>query len=140
MPTPHPLHYPPPLHHRYYTANGVLLIYDVANDYSYMNTKDVFFDWGYSDTVFLLVGNMCLLSGPREVPTKKAKAFADEESMMFVETSVRDRTSFDTAFLDFVRGKLCDGVLMVRGLLNPVATDLSDVYLAFAAPRAIQLF
>ena len=77
--------------------------------------RDILPDYSGVDPVFMLVGNRCHLSHPREVPTEEAKAFADEQSMMFVETSLKEDmtcTSFDAALLDFVRGQLRDGVDM----------------------------
>ena len=63
----------------------------------------------------MLVGNRCHLSSHRVVTAETVEDFAKMHSLIFVETSAQDRTSFDTAFLDFVRGQLWNDTLDSQG-------------------------
>ena len=104
-----------PTTHRYFIANGVLLVYDVTDDNSYMGIKNALSEWmslKMLGTVFLLVGNNCHLSHLRTVSTEEAETVAKKHSAMFTETSfMEDMSGFDAAFLDFVRGQLWNDTL-----------------------------
>ena len=64
-------------------------------------------DRTHPDTPIMLVGNKCDLKHRREVSTHEAKAYAEENSMMFMETSAWDGTNVKAAFLNLVTGQHC---------------------------------
>ena len=94
----------------YRGADGVLLVYDTASRRSYNDTewrlKEVR-DRAYPDIAIMLVGNKCDLEHQREVSTDEAKAYAEKNSMMFIETSAKDGTNVEEAFLNLVTGQHC---------------------------------
>ena len=64
-------------------------------------------DLAYPDIPIMLVGNMCDLEDRREVSTDEAKAYAEKNSMMFIETSAKDGTNVEAAFLNLLTGQQC---------------------------------
>jgi len=65
----------------------------------------------------LLVGNKSDLEQQRQVPTEDAKAFAQERSVPFLETSAKQATSVEDAFL------LMAGEIKSRMVTAPQASD-----------------
>nr|KAJ0186345.1 hypothetical protein LSAT_V11C900466200 [Lactuca sativa] len=47
----------------------------------------------------MLIGNKCDLETLRAVPVEDAKEFAEREKLYFMETSARESTNVETAFL-----------------------------------------
>ena len=98
--------------HRYFEADGVILVYDITIERSYQDVIEGFNFYRFHVTTSMLVGNECHLSHLRAVPTAKAEEFAESRSAMFIETSfVEDMSGFDTTFLYFVRGQLWNDTL-----------------------------
>ncbi len=89
----------------YRNANCVVLVYDVTNERSFNHTKDWLEEVQRAVPAdgrkpqYILLGNKSDLMASKCVPTEKAKKFATEHSMFFMECSAKDGTNVDTAFL-----------------------------------------
>ncbi|KAG6390853.1 hypothetical protein SASPL_148598 [Salvia splendens] len=89
----------------YRGAHGIivsLIVYDVTDQESFNNVKQWLneIDRYASENVNkLLVGNKCDLADNRTVPYETAKAFADEIGVPFMETSAKNATNVEQAFM-----------------------------------------
>uniref|UniRef100_A0A914DIK9 Serine-threonine/tyrosine-protein kinase catalytic domain-containing protein n=1 Tax=Acrobeloides nanus TaxID=290746 RepID=A0A914DIK9_9BILA len=85
----------------YRGAVGALLIYDIAKHVTYENVdrwlKELR-DHADQNIVVMLVGNKLKLQHLRAVPTDEAKAYAERNQLLFIETSTFDSTNVETAF------------------------------------------
>jgi small GTP-binding protein len=61
----------------------------------------------HADTniVIMLVGNKSDLRHLRAVPTDEARAFAEQNTLSFIETSALDSTNVETAFHNILTGE-----------------------------------
>ena len=57
------------------------------------------------DINIMLVGNKSDLPTLRAVSTDEAKAYAEENSMLFHETSAKDATNVESAFCELITGQ-----------------------------------
>jgi len=97
------------IHYSYYRgAAGALLVYDVTNKASFEHAQTVWLTelrLAPQDVVITLVGNKADSSlADREVPAETAKAFADTNSLSFVETSALDSINVQAAFQHTLSG------------------------------------
>ncbi|KAG6415985.1 hypothetical protein SASPL_123406 [Salvia splendens] len=86
----------------YRGAHGIIIVYDVTDQESFNNVKQWLneIDRYASENVNkLLVGNKCDLADNRAVPYETAKAFADEIGIPFMETSAKNATNVEQAFM-----------------------------------------
>jgi Ras-related protein Rab-1A len=86
----------------YRHAHGILVVYDVTNQESFEGVKRWLLDverYASEHVNKLLVGNKADLRERRQVRFEDAKQFADEMGMLFVETSAKDSTNVEDAFL-----------------------------------------
>ncbi|XP_024990351.1 ras-related protein RABD2a-like [Cynara cardunculus var. scolymus] len=86
----------------YRGAHGIIIVYDVTDLESFNNVKQWLseIDRYASDNVNkLLVGNKCDLAESRVVSFDTAKEFADEIGIPFMETSAKDATNVEQAFM-----------------------------------------
>ncbi|KAK6157929.1 hypothetical protein DH2020_005243 [Rehmannia glutinosa] len=86
----------------YRGAHGIIVVYDVTDQESFNNVKQWLneIDRYASDNVNkLLVGNKCDLTAQKVVSTETAKAFADEIGIPFMETSAKNATNVEQAFM-----------------------------------------
>jgi Ras-related protein Rab-1A len=86
----------------YRGAHGIIIVYDCTDQESYNNVKNWLqeIDRYATDQVNkLLVGNKCDLTTKKVVSTETAKAFADSLGITFLETSAKDATNVEKAFL-----------------------------------------
>ncbi|KAH8824584.1 GTPase [Flagelloscypha sp. PMI_526] len=85
----------------YRGAVGALLVYDIAKHGTYQNVvrwlKELR-DHADSNIVIMLVGNKSDLKHLRAVSTDDATAFAQENSLSFIETSALDASNVEAAF------------------------------------------
>ncbi|CAB4008693.1 ras-related Rab-11A [Paramuricea clavata] len=82
-------------------AAGALLVYNIAKRSTYEGVErwlKELRDHADSNIVIMLVGNECDPQHLREVPTDEAKAFAEKNSLSFIETSIVDSTNVEQAF------------------------------------------
>jgi small GTP-binding protein len=85
----------------YRGAVGALLVYDIAKHLTYENVERwlrELRDHADDNIVIMLVGNKSDLRHLRAVPMDEAKAFAEKNSLAFIETSALDSTNVDAAF------------------------------------------
>lgn len=99
----------------YRGAQGVVLVYDITS----RRTFEKIGSWlleeerhnGDQKTVKLLVGNKSDRGGRRRVAVQEGKDWADRFNMLFVETSAKDSSGVEQAFMELV-----DRVLQTPGL------------------------
>ncbi|GFZ05741.1 RAB GTPase homolog A1F [Actinidia rufa] len=82
---------------------GALLVYDVTQHVTFENVKRWLKElWGHTDSniVIMLVGNKADLHHLRAMSTEDAKAFAERESTLFMETSALESMNVENAFTE----------------------------------------
>lgn len=85
----------------YHGASGVLLVYDITNRVTFENLKTWMkevCDGAHSDAVIMLVGNKSDIVGKRVVPEDEGRQLAEENDMLFMETSALESTNVDMVF------------------------------------------
>ncbi|XP_020354400.1 ras-related protein Rab-11B-like [Oncorhynchus nerka] len=85
----------------YRGAVGALLVYDIAKHLTYENVErwlKELRDHADNNIVIMLVGNKSDLRHLRAVPTDEARAFAEKNTLSFIETSALDSTNVEEAF------------------------------------------
>lgn len=90
----------------YRGAHGIIVVYDMTDTESFQNVKtwlDEVERFAAAGVVRLLVGNKSDLPARKVVPTTDAAAFAEQHGLPFIETSARDATNVDAAFLMMAR-------------------------------------
>uniref|UniRef100_A0A8D3DRJ0 RAB1A, member RAS oncogene family b n=1 Tax=Scophthalmus maximus TaxID=52904 RepID=A0A8D3DRJ0_SCOMX len=86
----------------YRGAHGIIVVYDVTDQESFNNVKQWLqeIDRYASENVNkLLVGNKCDLTTKKVVDYTTAKEFADSLSIPFLETSAKNATNVEQAFM-----------------------------------------
>jgi len=86
----------------YRGAHGIIVVYDITDQDSFNNVKQWLqeIDRYASESVNkLLVGNKCDLTPKRAVETNVAKEYADQLSIPFLETSAKNSTNVEQAFI-----------------------------------------
>uniref|UniRef100_A0A3Q2YIB6 small monomeric GTPase n=1 Tax=Hippocampus comes TaxID=109280 RepID=A0A3Q2YIB6_HIPCM len=92
----------------YRGAVGALLVYDIAKHLTYENVErwlKELRDHADNNIVIMLVGNKSDLRHLRAVPTDEARAFAEKNTLSFIETSALDSTNVEEAFKNILTGK-----------------------------------
>ncbi|KAJ5074418.1 rab gtpase [Anaeramoeba ignava] len=86
----------------YRGAMGILLVYDVTDENSFNNVRN----WmkniekhATEDVNKMLIGNKCDMREQKVIETSKGQALADEFGIPFMETSAKDQTNVDSAFI-----------------------------------------
>jgi len=86
----------------YRGAHGIFIVYDITDYDSFKNVQDWLREidrYSSEAVVKLMVGNKCDLTDMRSVPTEEAKTFAEQIGVQFLETSAKDATNVDNAFM-----------------------------------------
>eukprot|EP00760_Papus_ankaliazontas_P004678 PhM_4_TR12023/c0_g1_i1/m.54900/K07874/RAB1A; Ras-related protein Rab-1A len=86
----------------YRGAHGIIIVYDVTDVESFQNVKTWLSEIGKyaADNVNkLLVGNKCDLVNKKAVEYATAKEFADQLGIPFLETSAKNSTNVEEAFI-----------------------------------------
>jgi Ras-related protein Rab-1A len=86
----------------YRGAHGIIIVYDITDKESFDNVRQWLFEidrYASENVCKLLVGNKADLGNKRAVEYDQAKAFADELSIPFLETSAKNATNVEQAFL-----------------------------------------
>jgi len=86
----------------YRNADGVIFVYDVTEPASFEHMQEWLNDvsrYMEKDPVKLLVGNKADLAPQRQVSEDLAQRFADDNRMLFFETSAKTSTNVTAAFL-----------------------------------------
>ncbi|CAH6904837.1 ras-related protein Rab-25 [Phodopus roborovskii] len=85
----------------YRGAVGALLVFDLTKHQTYAVVErwlKELYDHAEATIVVMLVGNKSDLSQAREVPTEEACMFAENNGLLFLETSALDSTNVELAF------------------------------------------
>lgn len=86
----------------YRGACGALLVYDVTRRETFTHLQawleDVKANTNTACTI-MLIGNKCDLEAKRQVPKEEGEAFAEENGLVFMETSAKTAMNVDEAFL-----------------------------------------
>ena len=86
----------------YRGAHGIVIVYDITDAESFASVKTWLteIDRNASEGVNrLLVGNKSDMEAKRAVPYAEAKAFADAHGITFIETSAKNSSNVEQAFL-----------------------------------------
>ncbi|KMT01694.1 hypothetical protein BVRB_9g211500 [Beta vulgaris subsp. vulgaris] len=86
----------------YRGAHGIIVVYDITDQESFNNVKQWLSEidrYASNNVNKLLVGNKSDLTANRAVSYETAKAYADEIGIPFLETSAKDATNVEQAFL-----------------------------------------
>jgi len=86
----------------YRGAHGIIVVYDITDQVSFNNVKQWLQEidrYACENVNKLLVGNKSDLVSKRAVETATAKSFADELRIPFLETSAKNATNVEQAFL-----------------------------------------
>ncbi|KAL5975495.1 Ras-related protein RABA6b [Asimina triloba] len=89
----------------YRGALGALLVYDITRRTTFDSLKkwlDEIRNFGSSDMVIVLVGNKSDLGQLRNVSEKEGKDFAEQNSIIFMETSALENTNIQEAFVQMI--------------------------------------
>jgi len=85
----------------YRNTAGALLVYDITRRETFMHANQWLNDaknHGSSDMTVMLVGNKCDLEHLRQVSTEEGAKFAQENSLLFIETSAKTSKNVEDAF------------------------------------------
>lgn len=86
----------------YRGAHGIIIVYDVTDLDSFQNVKQWLHEidrYASENVNKLLVGNKADLADKRTVQEGDAREFANELSIQFLETSAKEATNVENAFL-----------------------------------------
>ncbi|KAJ3451822.1 ras-related protein rab11 [Anaeramoeba flamelloides] len=89
----------------YRGAKGALLVYSVTERQSFINLKNWLTELRENspkDITVMLIGNKIDLADNREVLTHEGTNFAEENNLNFIETSAKDATNVEYAFLSIL--------------------------------------
>eukprot|EP00162_Nutomonas_longa_P006544 comp17077_c0_seq1/m.28209 comp17077_c0_seq1/g.28209 ORF comp17077_c0_seq1/g.28209 comp17077_c0_seq1/m.28209 type:complete len:211 (+) comp17077_c0_seq1:110-742(+) len=101
----------------YRGAAGALLVYDITRRATFNHLTSWLTDARNltdPNTVIILIGNKADLAKQREVTFEEATKFAEENGLIFMETSAKDGTRVEEAFLSTARKiyeKIHDGTI-----------------------------
>mmetsp|Transcript_5014 Transcript_5014/g.10126 ORF Transcript_5014/g.10126 Transcript_5014/m.10126 type:complete len:211 (-) Transcript_5014:892-1524(-) len=87
----------------YRGAAGALLVYDITRKETFEHLLSWLEDaraHSNSNMTIILVGNKSDLDHRREVPRESGEQFAKEHGLLFLETSAKNNTNVEEAFLD----------------------------------------
>jgi len=86
----------------YRGAHGIIVVYDVTEVESFNNVKQWLHEidrYACEGVNKLLVGNKCDMTTKKQVEYNTAKEFADSLSIPFLETSAKNATNVEQAFM-----------------------------------------
>ena len=90
----------------YRGAHGIIVVYDVTDEATVNNVKQWLQEierYACEGVNKLLVGNKADLTGSKQVDYEAAKQFADQLNIPFLETSAKDATNVEQAFLTMAK-------------------------------------
>ena len=86
----------------YRGAHGIIIVYDITDRQTFQNvqlwTQEIE-RYACEHVNKLVVGNKCDLEEKRAVPTEEAKAYSEKIGAPFLETSAKNATQVEQAFL-----------------------------------------
>ena len=90
----------------YRGAHGIIVVYDVTDQVSFNNVKQWLYEidrYASQSVNKLLVGNKCDLTMRKVVDYNTAKEFADGLGIPLLETSAKDATNVEEAFVSMTK-------------------------------------
>ncbi|RKP26124.1 rab15, 13, 10, 1, 35, 5, and, partial [Syncephalis pseudoplumigaleata] len=90
----------------YRGAHGIIVVYDVTDAETFSNVRQWLQEidrYACEGVNKLLVGNKSDLEGKKAVEYKAAKEFADQLNIPFLETSAKNATNVEQAFLTMAK-------------------------------------
>lgn len=109
----------------YRGAVGAMLVYDITNSTTFENLEGWLDELQLPDenTVIMLLGNKCDRNDDREVPAKNAEMFAEENNLLFMETSAVDAMYVAAAFQ-----YLCNEIYKMVKLKESQETSDTEIF------------
>lgn len=115
----------------YRGAHGILLVYDITDKESFGTRVEEWLkeirNYTPENTPIIFVGNKVDLADKRVIDTSAAKAFAEKNNLRYFETSAKDGTGVNDAFMCLAEGvvnvKFNSGPTVSKG---PTINKLSD--------------
>ena len=86
----------------YRGADAIVMVYDITSMDSFKHVNDWLLEvkrYTKEDTLNLLIGNKCDMEAERQVSKQQGEKFATDLNVPFLETSAKDGTNVDPAFL-----------------------------------------
>jgi len=109
----------------YRSAHGIFLVYDIADKTSYSALTrwyQTIEQCANENVIVMLLGNKCDKNEQRQVESKDGESFAAKHNMKFFETSAKDGTNLQEAFLT-----LAEDVAEKNFFNNNKDSDLIDL-------------
>ena len=86
----------------YRGAHGIIMVYDITNKESFTKLRtwcDEITQFNDNNAVVIMVGNKSDLTSDRNIEYKTGKCFADNLNIDFLETSAKDSSNVEDAFV-----------------------------------------
>ena len=93
----------------YRRALGIMLVYDVTNEASFMNISkwmDKIAENANKEVAKILVANKCDLEGKRKISQEAGESFADAFGISYIEVSALSNRNVEEAFITLARNIL----------------------------------
>lgn len=95
------------LHRLYYYdhVHGAVILYDITKSRTFENVRKWLAEvreYNDENVVIMLIGTKCDILNKRQVPTEKAKSFADTNGLLFFEVSAKRGTNVDAALANML--------------------------------------
>ena len=87
----------------YKSSTCAFIVYDISDKKTFDNIitwLNECRDMCYKDILICLIGNKCDLEGKRAVSYEEGKNFAEENGLLFFETSAKDGTNIQECFIE----------------------------------------
>jgi Ras-related protein Rab-8A len=110
----------------YRGANGILLVYDVTDENSFLNIRNWMksIDQHAADSVKrILIGNKADMVNERVIETVRGQALADEYGIKFFECSAKTDQNVTEAFMEIARQSMADVDTGNNGVVEPGKQD-----------------
>merc|ERR1712018_437051 len=104
----------------YRGAHGIIVVYDVTDQESFNNVKQWLQEidrYACENVNKLLVGNKCDLTTKKVVDYTTAKEYADQLGIPFLETSAKNATNVEQAFMTMaaeIKNRVAPGAIWTR--------------------------
>jgi Ras-related protein Rab-1A len=116
----------------YRTAHGIIVCYDITDRESFNNVKQWLHEiekYASEKVHILIVGNKCDMEEKRAVSYQEGRDFADSLNMEFVETSAKNATNVEKAFMTMSS--------KIKGQMRPRPTPKPKVDLNLSSKKVI---